>query len=74
MIRRHRYAVALVCLAALAVALALPDAVQVFTWLAEPVATIVPAPAAGLRVTDGAYRPSAVSARSRLAPRAPPPA
>src|SRR5688572_3421703 len=38
MIRRHRYAVALVCLAALAVALALPDAVQVFTWLAEPVA------------------------------------
>jgi hypothetical protein len=72
MIRRHRYAVALVCVAALAVALALPDVGLAFVGLGEPVATIAPAPAAGSRVTHGAHRPSPVASRNTLAPRAPP--
>jgi hypothetical protein len=72
MTRRHRYAVALVCLAALAVALALPDLALAPFGLGEPAATIAAPPAAAGQVGSRAHRPSPFAARASLAPRAPP--
>ena len=74
MIRRHRYAVALVCLAALVVALGLPTVGLPLGDLGQPVGTLEAPPAVRARATDRAARPSSVVCVSRLAPRAPPPA
>jgi hypothetical protein len=72
MVRRHRYAVALVCLAALVVALGLPGVGLLPGVLPEPVASVAPPAGPRERITDASHRPdSAVRARS-LAPRAPP--
>jgi hypothetical protein len=72
MIRRHRYAVALVCLAALVVALGLPTVGLPLGDLGQPVGTVAAPPAAPTHVTERADRPSSVVRASRLAPRAPP--
>lgn len=72
MIRRHRYAVALVCLAALVVAFGLPAAGLLPCGLGEPIATVEAPAAARDRLADRSDRPvSAVCART-LPPRAPP--
>ncbi|MET0555038.1 MAG: hypothetical protein ABW221_18495 [Vicinamibacteria bacterium] len=72
MIRRHRYAVALVCLAALVVALGLPTAALPLADLGQPIAMVAPPSAAREGVADRSERPSSVVCVRALAPRAPP--
>jgi hypothetical protein len=72
MTRRHRYAVALVCLAALVAALALPGVGLPFGLPAEPL-TIVAAPAVIRDRIEGRAHPIRPAVRVHaLAPRAPP--
>jgi hypothetical protein len=73
MLRRHRSLVALVCLAALVVALGLPTIGVPPCALTETAATLAGPAVARARPADRSHgRPSSVLCGSALAPRAPP--
>ena len=72
MMRRHRYAVALVCLAALVVALGLPGVGLLPGVLPEPVASVAPTAGTRERVTDASHRSDSAVRSRALVPRAPP--
>jgi hypothetical protein len=72
MIRRHRYAVALVCLAALVMALGIPTVGLPLWELGEPIATIAAPAVAPEWVGDRSEPSSSSVARRTAAPRGPP--